>query len=367
MNAGIPWEYNSSTTIENPGTEKFRMNNAAKASVTQMAIRENFIKGGGDASEFVESWDDSTSTVKGVLVMRKKGAPTNFAVYQISSLTDEGEWAKVNVTHVASGGAWSSGDVVQFDFYRTGDAGKEGAAGSASMNGFKEPCRAATTANITISTALNNADVLDGVTLATGDRVLVKNQTTAKENGIYVVGVTPIRSTDADTSAEITSGLRVAVSEGTVNKDTDWQLTTNAPITLGTTELTFARRSGAFAEVKVETGVTTAITSVDADIPGLTVTVPDTGRYRVTTVLDTEVSVLGGGAIIATCLVNAVGQSGNAIFTAPTAGTRDMLTRSWIVEATAGQIIKMQIRKSVNAGTAVTSATHSEIIVEQII
>src|SRR5690348_17091598 len=61
----------------------------------------------------------------------------------------------------------------------------------AGSNSFKEPCRAATTANITISTALNNADVLDGVTLATGDRVLVKNQTTEKENGIYIVGVTP--------------------------------------------------------------------------------------------------------------------------------------------------------------------------------
>ena len=48
-------------------------------------------------------------------------------------------------------------------------------------------CRAATTANINLSTALENGDLLDGVTLATNDRVLVKNQTTGSQNGIYVV------------------------------------------------------------------------------------------------------------------------------------------------------------------------------------
>jgi len=109
----------------------------------------------------------------------------------------------------------------------------------------KASVRAATTANITIATALNNADVLDGVTLATGDRVLVKNQTTKKENGIYIVGASPARATDADISAEVTSGLYVFVSEGTVNASSGWQLFTKDPITLGTTELVFEQVSGA--------------------------------------------------------------------------------------------------------------------------
>ena len=56
--------------------------------------------------------------------------------------------------------------------------------------------KAATTANITISTALNNNDTLDGVTLTTDDRVLVKDQTNSAENGIYIVGDTPARSDD---------------------------------------------------------------------------------------------------------------------------------------------------------------------------
>lgn len=115
------------------------------------------------------------------------------------------------------------------------------------INGIdnKASVRAATTANVTISTALNNGDVLDGVTLATGDRVLVKNQTTKKENGIYVVGAVPARATDADISAEVTSGLYVFVAEGTVNINSGWQLFTKDPIVLNTTELVFEQVSGA--------------------------------------------------------------------------------------------------------------------------
>lgn len=106
---------------------------------------------------------------------------------------------------------------------------------------WTSPCRAATTANITISTALNNADVLDGVTLATGDRVLVKDQSTGSQNGIYVVSASPARATDFSDPNVV--GSVVVVSEGTVNADTIWQCTTNAPITLGTTALVFAALS----------------------------------------------------------------------------------------------------------------------------
>jgi len=110
---------------------------------------------------------------------------------------------------------------------------------------IKESVRVATTANITISTALNVNDTIDGVTLADGDRVLVKDQSTASENGIYVAGSSPVRSADANTSAEVTSGMFCFVEEGTVNGDNGFVLTTNDPITLDTTNLTFAQFSGA--------------------------------------------------------------------------------------------------------------------------
>ena len=110
---------------------------------------------------------------------------------------------------------------------------------------IKDSVRVATTAAITISTALNVNDTIDGVTLADGDRVLVKDQSDASQNGIYIAGSSPVRSADANTSAEVTSGMFCFVEEGTTNGDNGFVLTTNDPITLDTTDLTFAQFSGA--------------------------------------------------------------------------------------------------------------------------
>lgn len=110
---------------------------------------------------------------------------------------------------------------------------------------WKPSVRAATTAAGTLASSFENGDVVDGVTLATGDRILVKNQAAGAENGIYVVAATgaPARATDADTAAEIRSAA-VFVEEGTVNADTGWVNSTNAPITLGTTALVFVKFAG---------------------------------------------------------------------------------------------------------------------------
>jgi len=110
---------------------------------------------------------------------------------------------------------------------------------------IKDSVRVATTAAITISTGLNVGDAIDGVTLADGDRVLVKDQSDASENGIYVAGSSPVRSADANASSEVTSGMFCFVEEGTVNGDNGFVLTTNDPITLDTTDLTFVQFSGA--------------------------------------------------------------------------------------------------------------------------
>lgn len=100
----------------------------------------------------------------------------------------------------------------------------------------KQSVRAATTANITLS----GLQTLDGVALAAGDRVLVKNQTNAPDNGIYLAASGAWkRAGDADASAEVTPNLTVAVEEGSTQADSIWQLTTNAPIVLGTTALVF--------------------------------------------------------------------------------------------------------------------------------
>lgn len=111
---------------------------------------------------------------------------------------------------------------------------------------WKPSVRVATTAAGTLASDFENGDTVDGVTLATGDRILIKDQAAPETNGIYVVAASgaPSRAGDANTSAEVTGGLAVWVNEGTANADTGWVLTTNDAITLGTTELTFTQFSG---------------------------------------------------------------------------------------------------------------------------
>lgn len=107
---------------------------------------------------------------------------------------------------------------------------------------WKQLVRAATTTNGTLSTAFANGQVIDGVTLATGDRILIKNQTTGSQNGIYTVNASgsPTRATDADTGAELVNAT-CYVSEGSANADSQWTCSTNAPITVGSTSLSWVQ------------------------------------------------------------------------------------------------------------------------------
>ena len=109
----------------------------------------------------------------------------------------------------------------------------------------KNSCVAATTGNITISTALNNGDTLDGVTLSTNDRVLVKDQSTASQNGIYIVGSSPARAADLAAGSDA-AGMFTFVEQGTVNADNGFVCTSNkGSAVTGTNNLTFAQFSGA--------------------------------------------------------------------------------------------------------------------------
>lgn len=103
---------------------------------------------------------------------------------------------------------------------------------------WRELVKVATTASITISTALNDGDTLDGITLRDRDRVLVKNQSTPSQNGIYVVGTTPARATDfADGS--IYNAFLVIVLQGTAGSGTSWQLSpgTSGQVLVGTDDI----------------------------------------------------------------------------------------------------------------------------------
>lgn len=105
----------------------------------------------------------------------------------------------------------------------------------------KQSVRAAATGNV----VLNGAQQIDGVAVVAGDRVLLPSQTLAKDNGLWIVANGDWqRAADANSSAKVTPGLTVMVEEGSANGDSLWHLTNNAPITLGTTALTFKMLAG---------------------------------------------------------------------------------------------------------------------------
>ena len=111
----------------------------------------------------------------------------------------------------------------------------------------KQSVRVATTANGTLASAFANGQTVDGITLATNDRILIKDQSTGSENGIYTVNASgaPTRATDFDANSEVTGGAFFFAEEGTTNADNGFVLTNDGAITLGTTALTFTQFSGA--------------------------------------------------------------------------------------------------------------------------
>lgn len=112
------------------------------------------------------------------------------------------------------------------------------------VNGLdpKASVRAATTVAGTLASSFANTSVIDGITLATGDRILIKNQAAPAENGIYTVNATgtPTRSTDMDSWLEVPSSF-LFVELGTINADSGWVCTSDQGGTLNTTAITFVR------------------------------------------------------------------------------------------------------------------------------
>lgn len=110
---------------------------------------------------------------------------------------------------------------------------------------WKASARAATSAAGTLASSFANASVIDGVTLVTGNRILIKDQASALENGIYTVNASgaPTRATDADTGTEMAQAA-IFIEEGTANADIAFVCTNNGTITINTTLLVFVAFTG---------------------------------------------------------------------------------------------------------------------------
>ena len=174
---------------------------------------------------------------------------------------------------------------------------------------IKDSCVAATTGNITISTALNNGDTLDGVSLSTNDRVLVKDQSTASENGIYIVGSSPARADDLAAGADA-AGMFTFVEQGTVNADNGFVCTSNkGSAVVGSNNLAFAQFSGA--------GQITAGDGLDKSANTLSVDLKSNGGLVIES---TEIAVdLAASSITGTLAIGDVGTGATSASAARTA------------------------------------------------
>ena len=131
----------------------------------------------------------------------------------------------------------------------------------------KASCLAATTVNITLSAP----QTIDGIALVAGDRCLVKNQSTAADNGIYLVAAGSwTRALDMDTWAEV-PGAYVFIQTGTTQADTGWVCTSNAGGTIGVTAITWAQFSGAGSGVSSLNFGTTGLTPASVTTGAITV------------------------------------------------------------------------------------------------
>lgn len=174
----------------------------------------------------------------------KKEPVTNNNYYTATGILDMGTNKIINLDAPVS--ANDAARLVDVQNAQTGISGKDSV-------------RVATTANITLS----NAQTIDGVSVVAGDRVLVKNQSTASENGIWVCAVGPwTRATDANTTGELRAGSFVFVSEGTVNADSGWLISTDGAITIGTTAINWIQFSGA-GQIIAGTGMVKTGNTID--------------------------------------------------------------------------------------------------------
>ena len=211
----------------------------------------------------------------------------------------------------------------------------------------KDSCVAATTANITISTALNNGDTLDGVSLSTNDRVLVKDQSTASENGIYIVGSSPARADDLAAGSDY-AGMFTFVEQGTVNADNGFVCTSNkGSAVVGTNNLAFSQFSGA--------GQVTAGDGLDKSGNTLSVDLKSNGGLVIES---TEIAVdLAASSITGTL---AVGDGGTGATSASAARTALGLAIGTNVQAYDADLDNLSGCQS-GASAALASLTSTEV------
>ena len=130
------YTFSTTTSMADPGAGILRYNHGTVASVTAIAIDDTTADTGNpDIEAWIASWDDSTSTIKGQIRLVEPGTPANYAVFNITGLTNNSGWVQLAVAHVDSNGTFGNTDSIRVTFSRVGDKGDTGATGSTGPTG----------------------------------------------------------------------------------------------------------------------------------------------------------------------------------------------------------------------------------------
>ncbi len=197
----------------------------------------------------------------------------------------------------------------------------------------KASVRAATTANV----ALTGTQTIDGVTLAADNRVLVKDQTDATENGIYLVKADAwVRTADADSSADLNPGAFVFVEEGTVGADTGWVMTADAPFALDTDDCTWTQFSGAG---QIEAGAGLTKTGNQLDVGAGVGIISDADEIRIDTAVVTRkyLETIGDGAATSFNIDHNLGVTGAQVEVYRVSDGRTVITN--VTRPTANRVV----------------------------
>jgi len=245
---------------------------------------------------------DGTATLTAVNAKGLATAGSQASLSDLSSPTGNFSFASNRLTDLA-------------DPVANSDAANKGYVDSVAQGlDVKASVVVATTANITLS----GVQTIDGISVVAGDRVLVKNQTTQSQNGIYVASASAwSRSSDADTWQELVSAFTF-VEQGTTQADTGWVCTVNAGGTLGSTAVTWAQFSGAGTYSAGDglslTGTTFAVVGttnrISVSASGVDIASTYVGQSSITTL-----GTIGTGTWQATTIGTGYGGTGLTSFT----------------------------------------------------
>lgn len=159
---------------------------------------------------------------------------------------------------------------------------------------YKQSTRVVTVDNVTLTGGAPST--VDGVSLSLNDRILVTAQSTGSQNGLYYVTTvgsgsngTWARTSDGNETGEIEAGMIVMVTEGTLYADTQWKLTTNDPIVIGSTALTFVQN---YSANSISSGTSNVVVNSNANV-----TISSAGTANVLTISSTGTVTSGTASV----------------------------------------------------------------------